>query len=193
MLYFNDELDSITDEEIESLIPTLPQQRREQALKFKHALGRKECVLAYLLLCKGLREEYGINEQPIFEYGEHGKPTIIGHSDIHFNMSHCKKAVMCYVSNEPIGLDCETIGRGNDQLISYTMSEEEIKQINNSPAPKTEFIRLWTQKEAVLKLTGEGINDNMKSVLHKENVIDINIETIVNEKKGYVYSIARKK
>lgn len=193
MLYFNDELDLITDEEVENLIPTLPQQRREQAMKFKFALGRKECVLAYLLLCKGLKEEYGITEQPVFEYGEHGKPRIAGHPEIHFNMSHCKKAVMCYVSDQPVGLDCETIGRGNESLISYTMNENEVRQINQSADPKTEFIRLWTQKEAVLKLTGEGINDNMKTVLSNDNVDDINIETVVHKAKGYVYSIACKR
>lgn len=190
MLYFNDELDKISDEEVLNIISTFPTQRKEKALRFKFALGRKECAIAYLLLCEGLRKEYGIEEMPIFEYGEHGKPSIVGHPEIHFNMSHCKKVVMCYVSNEPVGIDCEMIGRGNESLINYTMNENEILKINTATNPKTEFIRLWTQKEAVLKLTGEGINDDMKSVLNDVERNNIKIETFVNEEKGYSYSIA---
>lgn len=190
MLYFNDELDKISDEEVLKIISTFPEQRKEKALRFKFALGRKECAIAYQLLCEGLRKEYGIEEMPTFEYGEHGKPYIVGHPEIHFNMSHCKKVVMCYVSNSPVGIDCEMIGRGNESLINYTMNEDEILQINTALNPKAEFIRLWTQKEAVLKLTGEGINDNMKSVLNGVESKNIKIETFVNENKGYVYSIA---
>lgn len=193
MLYLLDDIDRISDAEVNQLINTLPGQRREQALKFKFPLGRKTCVLVYQLLCKGLQEEYGITEMPVFEYGEHGKPFIIGHKDIHFNMSHCKKAVMCYVSDSPVGVDVEMIDRGNESLISYTMSEEEQAQIHASSAPLTEFIKLWTKKEALLKLTGEGINDDMKSVLSPENTRNINIETFVNEDKGYAYSIAKRK
>lgn len=190
MLYFNDELEKISDEEVERIITTLPSQRREQALKFKYALGRKTCVVAYQLLCKGLKEEYGIEEMPVFEYGEHGKPTIIGHEDIHFNFSHCKKAVMCFVSDKEVGIDVECLGRGNESLINYTMNDDEIRQIHNATNPNTEFIKLWTKKEAVLKLTGEGINDNMKSVLLPDNTHSIKIITFVNEDKGYAYSIA---
>lgn len=190
MLYINDELDKIKDEEVIGMISSFPEQRKEQALKFKFAAGRKECAVAYNLLCKGLREEYGIDEMPTFEYGEHGKPSIIGHENIHFNMSHCKKAVMCFVSDQAVGVDVEMIGRGNESLIDYTMNDEEKAQINSSPAPNTEFIRLWTQKEAVLKLQGTGITDDLKMVLKSENMQGINVETIVCEEKGYVYSIA---
>lgn len=190
MLYINDELDKISDDEVKEIIDTFPTQRREQALKFKFALGRKECAVAYMLLCKGLREEYGIVEMPVFEFGKHGKPSIVGHEGIHFNISHCKKAVLCVLSDEPVGVDVECIGRGNDDLIRYTMNEDEIRIIKNADNPKIEFIRLWTQKEALLKLTGEGINDDIKSVLSVESMSRVKIETNVCEEKGYVWSLA---
>ena len=47
MIYINDH---IGDFDFEASLPLLSEQRREQALKFKHELGRKTCAAAYLLL-----------------------------------------------------------------------------------------------------------------------------------------------
>ena len=191
MIYINDDLDAFSIQKTEECIENLPLQRREKALKFRHELGRKQCVLAYLLLCNGLKSEYGITEMPDFEYGEHGKPSIIGHPDIHFNLSHCKTAVACAISDTPIGIDIESIRDAKESVIRYAMNDDEARQILFSSNPALEFTKLWTMKESVLKLTGEGINDNMKSVLSPENLCGITIETIVRDE--YVYSVARGK
>jgi 4'-phosphopantetheinyl transferase len=87
MIYLNDHIDGF---DLEAALPLLSQPRREQTLRFKFLQGRKTCAMAYLLLCQGLREEYGITERPVFEYGEHGKPAIVGYPHIHFNISHCR-------------------------------------------------------------------------------------------------------
>ena len=191
MIYINDDLDAFSIQKTEECIENLPLQRREKALKFRHELGRKQCVLAYLLLCNGLKSEYGITEMPDFEYGEHGKPSIIGHPDIHFNLSHCKTAVACAISDTPIGIDIESIRDAKESVIRYAMNDDEARQILSSSNPALEFTKLWTRKESVLKLTGEGINDNMKSVLSPDNLRGITIETIVRDE--YVYSVARGK
>ena len=162
MIYLNDDIAGF---DFDGALPLLSEQRREQALKFKYELGRKTCAMAYLLLCEGLRKEYGITERPVFEYGEHGKPSIIGHPDIHFNLSHCREAVICAVSDRPVGIDIESIREFKDSLVHYTMNEQEVAQIEQAERPNVEFIRLWTMKEARLKLSGRGITDNMKHVL----------------------------
>ena len=58
----------ISPEELEELINSLPEWRREEAMKFKRIQGRKESAMAYDLLRKMLGYE------PYFEYGSHGKP-----------------------------------------------------------------------------------------------------------------------
>ena len=186
MIYINDH---IGDFDFEASLPLLSEQRREQALKFKHELGRKTCAAAYLLLCEGLRKEFGITEQPVFEYGEHGKPFIAGHPDIHFNMSHCREAVVCVVSDRPVGIDVESIREYSDSLARYTMNDEELAAINAAPSPAVAFIRLWTMKEALLKRSGEGIGgSDIKQVL---NGCHPHITTIEHPAQRYIYSVCQ--
>jgi 4'-phosphopantetheinyl transferase len=179
MIYLNDDIQGF---DFEASLSLLSEQRREQALKFKHELGRKTCAMAYLLLCEGLRKEFGITEQPIFDYGEHGKPFIVGHPDIHFNLSHCREAVVCAVSDRPVGIDVESIREYKDSLARYTMNDDELALISGSPLV---FTRLWTMKEAKLKLSGEGIRNDMKTVLTGHECF----QTVENAKKSYVYSV----
>ena len=122
-------------------------------------------MLAYQLLKQGLCEEYGITDNPILEYNEHGKPSIVGHPEIYFNLSHCKEAVACVISNHPIGIDVETIREPKDSLVRYTMNEAEIREIDLSENPVSSFIRLWTMKEATAKLLGTGITHDVKGLI----------------------------
>lgn len=189
-----DHLDTITSKELANAIALLPQWRREQALRFKHEQGQKECTYSYLLLHKLLKEEYGIEEQPAFIYGEHGKPSLsfANHHNappIHFNLSHCRKAVACVVSDSEVGIDVECFGRYKDSLARHICNDEELARITASPSPDTEFTRLWTQKEAVVKLTGRGIDDDLKNLLIKYNNVSLTTQT--HPDKGYVLSVAR--
>ncbi len=162
MIYVDEQIDNF---DLQQALQEISAQRREQALRFKFERGQRTCVLAYLLLKRALWEEYGIAENPLFDYGAHGKPSIVGHPEIHFNLSHCKEAVACAVSNSPIGIDVESLGRFRESVARYAMNEEELQQILSSVRPDITFTRLWTMKEARLKLTGEGIQDHIKNVL----------------------------
>ena len=169
--------------DLEAALKEISEQRREQALKFKHEQGRRLCVLAYQLLKQGLREAYGITENPIFEYNEHGKPSIVGHPEIFFNLSHCKEAAVCVVSDQPIGVDVESIREYKENLVRYTMNDEEISQISSAENPAVAFIRLWTMKEATMKLIGTGISNDMKTVIDNHLYQYTTIE-----KQGYLYT-----
>lgn len=204
----DDRIQGYTPEQIARWMDELPLWRREQALAYKHDAGRRQSLLAYRLLCQGLREEYGITEPPTFVYGEHGKPYLGGGEReerravssgewrmesgerLHFSLSHCREAVACVIDDHPCGIDIESVGRKvSDSLIRYAMNEEEQKMIHHSPSGEMEggrlFLRLWTQKEAVLKLIGTGIRDTMKDVLTD---CPYHIET--RETAHYIVSIA---
>ena len=169
--------------DLEAALQEISEQRREQALKFKYELGQRLCVLAYQLLKQGLREEYGITENPIFEYNEHGKPSIVDHPEIFFNMSHCKYAAVCAISEKNVGIDVESIREFKDGLVRYTMNDEEILEIESAEDPASAFIRLWTMKEATMKLIGTGISNDMK------NVISDKFAYTTVEKDRYIYTV----
>ena len=181
MIYLSED---IWDFDLSKTLNEISEQRREQALKFKFEQGQRLCVLAYQLLKEGLHKEYGITENPLFEYNEHGKPSIVGHPKIYFNLSHCKEAVVCAISNHPIGVDVESIREFKDSLVNYTMNDDEVREIEASENPASAFIRLWTMKEATMKLVGTGISNDMKTVIdttkYKYTTID---------RQRYIYTV----
>ena len=180
MLYIDDHIwDFNLDEALQSVSP----QRREQALQFKFELGRRQSVLAYLLLKRGLYREFGITENPMFEYGEHGKPAIVGRPDIFFNLSPCREAVACVIDTVPVGIDVESVRSIDDSLARYTMNDDELRVIAEAERKEEAFIRFWTMKEARLKLSGRGLLDDMKTVLADDSAV---FETL-RDKAGRYY------
>lgn len=180
--------EDIWDFDLDAALAELSDQRREQALKFKHEQGQRLCVLAYQLLKQGLKEMYGIHDNPLFDYNEHGKPMIIGHPEICFNLSHCKQAVLCAISEQPIGVDVESVRSFNESLVHYTMNDDEIREIESADDRAVAFIRLWTMKEAALKLIGTGISKDMKQVLRQKG---LSFETFIEPQQRFVYSICQ--
>ncbi|MBQ2559234.1 MAG: 4'-phosphopantetheinyl transferase superfamily protein [Fibrobacter sp.] len=162
-------------------------QRREQALKFRHENGRRLSLAVYLLLMDGLREEYGIQIPPEFDYTAEGKPFILGRPDIHFSFSHSGNVALCALSDQPVGADVEVPRKITPSLVSYTMNDREHEQINASADPALRFLYFWTRKEALLKLTGEGIRNDMKQVLSESG--KCHFETV--KTNNYLFSVVK--
>ena len=195
MILIDDQIQEYTPEEIARWTDELPEWRRKQVLAYKNDMGRRQSLLAYRLLCQGLREEYGIMEQPTFVYNEHGKPYIIIKNEklkiknvegLHFSLSHCKEGVCCAISDRPVGIDIESASRKiSDSVIRYSMNEGEQTLIRESDDPQRTFLRLWTHKEAVLKRLGTGIRDDMRDIL-SDHAYTIE----VRENERYILSVA---
>ena len=190
ILCINDHIAELSEAQTERLIASLPQWRREQALRFRHLQGRRECAAGYTELLRGLRLCFGIEGQPAFEFNEHGKPFLKDHPNIHFSISHCKEAVGCFISDRPCGLDIEYIHKEKESLVRHTMSPQEAESIFADPSSDIAFTRLWTQKEAVLKLAGTGIIDDLHHVLDPEKLKHITLKTTENLYRGYIFTIA---
>ncbi|MBO4373832.1 MAG: 4'-phosphopantetheinyl transferase superfamily protein [Lachnospiraceae bacterium] len=189
-----DDIQNITEEELEKDLTLLPEWRREAAVRFKFLSGKVQCAKAYLLLRQALLEEYGIRVDDEFGYGKNGKPYLIRHPEIHFNLSHCKEAVMCAVDDHPIGCDIESLERKPDlALMKRTMSPAEQKRVFSAEDPELEFMKLWTAKEAVIKQTGEGLSRELADLLENGLPENLTLSTTAVPEKGYVWSICQEK
>ena len=157
MVYIFDQLDQYTDEAYEKHLSLLPAWRREKALQYKKLDDRKRSVLAFVLLQRALREEYGITEVPEFVYNEFGKPSL-PNLPIHFSLSHCKDAVACAVSDHNIGIDAESIVLYNPDVARRVCTAAELEMLEQSANKDVDFIKLWTMKEAISKYEGMGLS-----------------------------------
>ncbi len=187
MVYIDDCLQRFSTAEVDALIATFPPQRAELLARFSNESARRQGALAYLLLCKALSGDFGISEPPTFVFGEHGKPFLAEHPDVHFNLSHCRVAVACALASSPVGVDIESIRTARPDLVRRTMNDEEARHILSADDPDREFTILWTRKEAVLKLSGRGIVDDMKSVLTS---VPSSVRVTTTVRDAYIFSEA---
>lgn len=183
-------MEECSEAEVSRLLPLVNAQRREQALRYKHVFGQFCCLRSWLMLADLLREESGKRQVNVsvtlrdFSYNEHGKPILDGGP--YFSISHCKEAIAVAISEEPIGIDIEAIRHADDSLIERTMNEPERKMIRASEDRDRAFTHLWTQKEAVIKCVGTGIESFEQ--LQNLPLSEFRIQTTETEK--YIYSIA---
>ncbi len=202
-----DNMQMAVEEEIQRLLPLLSQQRRERTLAYKYLLGQYCCAKSYELLVQCI-QKFSIDEKDRgvdfdlsdwtgeFVFNEHGKPFLqsrksgVSIPNVEFNISHCAKGIAVAIDNRSVGIDIERFREPSEGLLKRTMNASEINQIKSSPYPDVEFTRFWTRKEALLKLEGTGIVDNLTQALASKNE-KITIHSHVNFEKRYVWSLAK--
>ena len=130
-----------------------------------------------------------------FVYNEYGQPSIPGGPC--FSISHCKNGIAVAIDDRPVGIDIESIRSAKPALVQKTMNTAEqalIAQsgsvgqalITQSDAADRAFTRLWTKKEAVLKLRGTGIISDLHDTLTDIDDISFHVE----ETERYIVTIA---
>ena len=94
------------------------------------------------------------------EITKSGKPFFENIAGLHFNISHSGSEVAIAFSTNPVGFDMEVLDRKRDCLAIaerfFTAEESREVKMAGDSANKL-FARLWTAKESMLKLSGEGL------------------------------------
>lgn len=180
-----DNMSTMTEEDVTRLLSLVGPQRRDKALRYTHLLGQWTTLKTAEML-QELSDTPELFKQD-WRYNEYGKPYLAGGPE--FSISHCRAGVAVAIDDKPIGIDIETIRPYKEDLAHKVMNEEEQKMIDEVPEEEKTivFTRLWTQKEAVLKLRGTGIVDDLKQVLVG---VKEKLNTTVNIEKKYVLTIA---
>lgn len=101
-----------------------------------------------------------------FGYGPHGKPHVSG-SPLRFNISHSGDLAVIALSQVEVGVDVELPrARRSDAIARRFYAPGEIERLFSEADPALRadaFFRLWTCKEAFLKVTGEGLSRSTRS------------------------------
>ena len=115
-----------------------------------HAAGRQ-------LLAQLYWEKTG-NALPQILITPRGKPYFAD-SRLHFSISHTKHYAFCALSKKNIGIDAEEKDRKiNLNLADKILSPTEKARFDAALDKRAALLKLWVLKEAVGKLTGDGIN-----------------------------------
>ena len=99
--------------------------------------------------------------QAPIEFNQYGKPMLPAHIPIKFNIAHSENIAVYALALEEVGVDIERV-RDDFATAAHArqfMSGEELgafEALDGRARPEY-FFQIWTQKEAYLKGTGEGL------------------------------------
>lgn len=161
-------------------------KRRQRALKMRKKDSCLLCIGAEVCLSVALGLPLPLECQT--EQG--GKPFIEGAPQ--FNLSHSGDYVVCAVDESPIGADIERISRMKASIFNRIASPRE--KARAAALKESELLEyyctVWTKKESILKLTGEGIRKELSTVCtenygcyHTEILSDYVLSVCLSENK----------
>jgi len=144
----------------DQLLDTLNDDDFKQASRYTNDELRQRFITTRGTLKQLLAQQLNCSPQQLaLSRNRYGKPYLTG-DPVFFNVSHTNAYAAIALSSHAVGIDIETI-RSLDAiaLSKRFFHPDEARHIANYNTAKqaTEFIRLWTRKEAVLKAHGTGI------------------------------------
>ena len=151
------------DEDEHAYWEDLASDERARADRFATAQLRRRYVAARATLRRLLSRYLEIDVRDVaLAYGSCGKPFLAGAQPLYFNVSHANDmAIYAFASSRDVGVDIEaTTGAVNvDGVARTAFSPRECDALAAMPheARQSAFFRIWTRKEAYVKLLGEGL------------------------------------
>ena len=115
-----------------------------------------------------------------FSTASHGKPQLTQHP-LQFNISHSQNWLAVVTSPYPVGIDIECYSQASRKRSwlalakrFFTAGEYQYLSSLSDPDLRDKFTRLWTQKEAVLKAHGDGLNAGLDKLdlLSQQHCLD---------------------
>ena len=164
MIYIFENTKDFDENFIEQAFPLLSSERQKKINSYKILSNKIDGCVAFLLLRYALKNEYNISETPEFIFNEYGKPFLKNHNDIYFNISHCKNAVVCAVSDKNVAIDIMDYRKIHNGVIKRVCSDNEKTMLSISQNKDKDFIKLWTMKECYSKLIGKGLSMDFSKI-----------------------------
>ncbi len=120
---------------------------------------------AYALLGEAARQVWGWETLPEIARLPGGKPFFPAHPAFHFSLSHSGTLALCALADRPVGADIEVIRPRSAGLPAYAFRGAEYDRFLALGGDWDAFYTLWTEKESILKYTGEGLKALRRAAL----------------------------
>lgn len=153
-------------------LKVLPEDRRLHVEEYKQMSDKRRSLAGSVLVREAFGKRYpGIDMHALsFKTEMNGKPYIEGYPQFHFNISHSGNYTVCAVSEENVGIDIQQTREVKVNVAKRFFTEKEKAQIeavadtgelSKALLGKQQemFFRIWSAKEAYVKLTGKGIKE----------------------------------
>ncbi|MGX8699145.1 MAG: 4'-phosphopantetheinyl transferase family protein [bacterium] len=136
----------------EAALPLLPPGRAARALRYANPADRRRSVGAALLLAERFGRDVALS------YNQYGKPFLLGENVPCISLSHAGELCALAVSERPIGVDVERL-RCSLPVAERFFTPPEVHALRalSGEAQARLFTRLWTAREAWLKMRGVGL------------------------------------
>lgn len=135
---------------------------RQELESFQNHKRQREFITSRLLL-KEMAQEWSLPaDNFLIEKNKLGNPFAkVADREYEVSIAHTNDAVFCGLSrNHPIGVDMEP----TERKVSDRLYERMMHPIEKKEGLKIDGIRMWTIKEAYIKLRGQGLRLNMNDV-----------------------------
>ncbi len=145
-------------------------EKKERILRQRIKQNADTMLLGEILMRLAVKKEFRIDAENHLAVTEQGKPFLKGCENVHFNISHSGSYAVCAVASAPVGVDIQKIGEYKRTVAERVFNEPELLRIEASKDKASEFTKLWTEKEAVLKMLGTGLaSGNVKNCLNENS------------------------
>lgn len=177
---FYADIRDINDGELNLAFDEFPQLIKSKINAKTHLISKKQSIVGYNLLKNGVKKLFNRGIEHIY-FSENGKPLL---SFCYFSISHSENAVVCAISDLPVGVDIQKIMDIPVREQYPIFSQEESDFVNQIPnLQQKRFFEIFTKKEALVKLCGNKLSEC--------NSLDIsNIKFEILEKSKYIFCIA---
>lgn len=166
--------------DVEEVLNLLPTSVLERVKRRADKADLRNSCFAWSMIA----QHYRWGDEVSLEIGKRGKPSV---KNCHFNLSHSKNLVAILYSDQECGVDLQVVEKGKDYdlFASKIFSEEEKRRYLESDEKEIVFTRIWSEKEAWLKKTGQGVD------VHKLHLVKSDAESVlITAEDGELYMLS---
>lgn len=162
----------------ERLLGYVTESKRDRIGRFHRPEDAQRSLLGDVLARYAICKRLGVKNGALaFGANEYGKPLLLEHAGIHFNISHSGSWVACAVDDNPVGIDVELIQPIDFKIAERFFSKDEHAALLAQPDEMklTYFYMLWTLKESYIKAEGKGLGIPLDSFTMRIEGHDIKV------------------